>query len=137
MNQFIYTWRFASALFCLSKSQDIESFYDEYFEWQVRSKPFKAYIGGVQFDDLNLPNHTLSSYEEYFQTARLLRAKLNYILLLDGNKSNRYTDAIKFELDSIIENYKYKGYLLASISIYSRTGLLDIPNIFKSDDKLR
>ena len=119
MNKFIYTWLFASALFCLSKSQDIESFYDEYFEWQVRSKPFKAYIGGVQFDDLNLPNNTLSSYEEYFQTARLLRAKSNYILLLDGNKSNRYTDAIKFELDSIIENYKYKYFEASAFKIDS------------------
>ena len=47
----------------MSLGQDLESFYEEYYEWQIKSKPFSAYSAGLQYDDLRMNNYSYLDYQ--------------------------------------------------------------------------
>ena len=121
----------------ISSGQDLESFYEEYYDWQIKSKPFSAYSAGLQYDDLRMNNYSFLDYQEYFETAKNLREKFNKIsnaIQIEGGRS-RYIDILKYELNSLMEHSKHKGYLLAPITPYG--GLTtSLPNAFKENDTL-
>ena len=117
----------------MSLGQDLESFYEEYYEWQIKSKPFSAYSAGLQYDDLRMNNYSYLDYQEYFKTANNLKEKFNKIY--NANGATRYMDILKYELDSLMEHSMHKGYLLAPITPFD--GLTtSLPNAFKENDTL-
>ena len=120
----------------MSSGQDLESFYEEYYDWQIKSKPFSAYSAGLQYDDLRMNNYSFWDYQEYFETAKKLREKFNKISATEfEGGGSRYMDILKYELNSLIEHSMHKGYLLAPITPY--LGLTtSLPNAFKESDTL-